>query len=94
MLRLSHRVLVLRDRHVVADLENDSLTVDALLALIADGSSDDDEAMPPDVAAAPDAAGAADAATEPAPVAAGTAAGITPAASDPDHPTDATGGTR
>ena len=94
VLRLSHRVLVLRDRHVVADLENDGLTVDALLALIADGSSDDDEAMPPDVASAPDAAGAADAATAPAPVAAGTAAGITPAVSDPDHPTDATGGTR
>ena len=60
VLRLSHRVLVLRDRHVVADLENDGLTVDALLALIADGSSDDDEArrrMPRRrIAASPDAA--------------------------------------
>ena len=37
VLRLSHRVVVLRDRHVVADLENDGLTVDSLLALIADG---------------------------------------------------------
>ena len=38
VLRLSHRIVVLRDRHVVADLENDGLTVDSLLALIADGS--------------------------------------------------------
>jgi len=37
-LRLSHRIVVLRDRYVVADLENDGLTVDSLLALIADGS--------------------------------------------------------
>ena len=51
VLRLSHRIVVLRDRHVVADLENDGLTVDSLLALIADGSGDDPEA--------PDAAGGA-----------------------------------
>jgi monosaccharide-transporting ATPase len=48
VLRLSHRIVVLRDRHVVADLENDGLTVDSLLALIADGSGDDPEA--PDAA--------------------------------------------
>ena len=46
VLRLSHRIVVLRDRRVVADLENDGLTVDSLLALIAEGSNDDD----PDVA--------------------------------------------
>lgn len=46
VLRLSHRVVVLRDRHVVADLENDGLTVDSLLALIADGRvASDDEAL-------------------------------------------------
>ena len=46
VLRLSHRVVVLRDRHVVADLENDGLTFDALLALIADGRvASDDEAL-------------------------------------------------
>ena len=42
VLRLSHRIVVLRDRHVVADLENDGLTVDSLLALIAEGSNDDE----------------------------------------------------
>ncbi|MCS5719763.1 sugar ABC transporter ATP-binding protein [Herbiconiux sp. CPCC 205763] len=47
VLRLSHRVAVLRDRRLVADIENDGLTVDALLALIADGSVAD-EAPPPD----------------------------------------------
>ena len=51
VLRLSHRIVVLRDRHVVADLENDGLTVDSLLALIADGSVESDEPVP-DVAAA------------------------------------------
>ncbi|MTH67126.1 ATP-binding cassette domain-containing protein [Agromyces bracchium] len=46
VLRLSHRVVVLRDRNVVADLENDGLTVDSLLALIADGRvASDDEAL-------------------------------------------------
>ena len=46
VLRLSHRSVVLRDRNVVADLENDGLTVDSLLALIADGSvASDDEAL-------------------------------------------------
>ena len=38
VLRLSHRVVVLRDRRMVADLDNDDLTVDTLLALIAEGS--------------------------------------------------------
>jgi simple sugar transport system ATP-binding protein len=47
VLRLSHRVAVLRDRRLVADIENDGLTVDALLALIADGSVAD-EPPPPD----------------------------------------------
>ena len=42
VLRLSHRVAVLRDRRLVADIENDGITVDALLALIADGSVADD----------------------------------------------------
>jgi simple sugar transport system ATP-binding protein len=37
VLRLSHRIAVMRDRRLVADLENDGLTVDALLALIANG---------------------------------------------------------
>ena len=46
VLRLSHRVVVLRDRHVVADLENDGLTVDSLLALIADGSTSKPIRMP------------------------------------------------
>ncbi|PPF79423.1 sugar ABC transporter ATP-binding protein [Subtercola sp. Z020] len=47
VLRLSHRVVVLRDRRLVADLENDGLTVDALLALIADGSVDDEAPLAP-----------------------------------------------
>jgi simple sugar transport system ATP-binding protein len=50
VLRLSHRVVVLRDRHVVADLENDGLTVDALLALIADGSVEADDTDAADAA--------------------------------------------
>ena len=84
VLRLSHRIVVLRDRHVVADLENDGLTVDSLLALIAEGSNDDD---------VPDAAGAV-------PVAALGATGALgatdpAAASDPDPTTtDSTGGSR
>ena len=41
VLRLSHRVAVLRDRRLVADVENDDLTVAAILAIIADGSGDD-----------------------------------------------------
>ncbi|HEY1105328.1 MAG TPA: ATP-binding cassette domain-containing protein, partial [Agromyces sp.] len=40
VLRLSHRVVVMRDRRKVADLANDDLTVDSLLALIAEGSDD------------------------------------------------------
>ncbi|MEJ3405602.1 sugar ABC transporter ATP-binding protein [Rathayibacter sp. YIM 133350] len=39
VLRLSHRIAVMRDRRMVADLENDDLTVDSLLALIAEGST-------------------------------------------------------
>ncbi|MGW4928408.1 sugar ABC transporter ATP-binding protein [Agromyces sp. NPDC004153] len=56
VLRLSHRIVVLRDRHVVADLENDGLTVDSLLALIADGSvaeeGDDSPELEPAASAA------------------------------------------
>ena len=39
VLRLSHRVAVLRDRRLVADLENDDLSVSDILAVIADGSA-------------------------------------------------------
>ncbi len=42
VLRLSHRIVVMRDRHKVADLENDDLTIDNLLAVIADGDADED----------------------------------------------------
>ncbi len=45
VLRLSHRVVVMRDRQQVADLPNDDLSVDSLLALIAEGSSDDTEGV-------------------------------------------------
>jgi len=41
VLRLSHRIAVMRDRRMVADLPNENLTVDTLLALIAEGSDDD-----------------------------------------------------
>ena len=41
VLRLSHRVVVLRDRRKVADLPNENLTVDSLLGLIAEGNSDE-----------------------------------------------------
>ncbi|MFE1664581.1 sugar ABC transporter ATP-binding protein [Microbacterium sp. P02] len=41
VLRLSHRIVVMRDRQKVADLDNDDLSVDSLLALIADGGADD-----------------------------------------------------
>ena len=37
VLRLSNRIVVLRDRQKVADLLNDGLDVDDLLALIAEG---------------------------------------------------------
>ncbi|PWC07629.1 sugar ABC transporter ATP-binding protein [Mycetocola zhujimingii] len=37
VLRLSHRIAVMRDRKLVADIENDGLTTDTLLAIIADG---------------------------------------------------------
>ncbi|NQX35411.1 sugar ABC transporter ATP-binding protein [Herbiconiux sp. VKM Ac-2851] len=46
VLRLAHRVVVLRDRRLVADIENDGLTVDALLALIADGSVAEEGGVP------------------------------------------------
>ncbi|MGL3150301.1 sugar ABC transporter ATP-binding protein [Microbacterium sp. A82] len=42
VLRLSHRIVVMRDRHKVADLVNDDLTLDNLLALIAEGDAEDD----------------------------------------------------
>jgi monosaccharide-transporting ATPase len=65
VLRLSHRIAVLRDRRLVADLENDGLTVDALLALIADGSvegAEEIEGVQADAAsAAPSAASTSDA---------------------------------
>ena len=38
VLRLSHRVAVMRDRRMVADIENDDLTTDNLLAIIAEGA--------------------------------------------------------
>ncbi|MBG6237171.1 simple sugar transport system ATP-binding protein [Mycetocola sp. CAN_C7] len=38
VLRLSHRVAVMRDRRMVADIENDDLSTDNLLAIIAEGS--------------------------------------------------------
>ena len=40
VLRLANRIVVLRDRRKVADLPNDGLTVDNLLAVIAEGSVD------------------------------------------------------
>jgi simple sugar transport system ATP-binding protein len=42
VLRLSHRIVVMRDRHKVADLANDDLTIDNLLALIAEGDADEE----------------------------------------------------
>ncbi|MET1075191.1 MAG: sugar ABC transporter ATP-binding protein, partial [Umezawaea sp.] len=39
VLRLSHRVTVLRDRKVVAQLDNESLTADEIMSVIAEGSS-------------------------------------------------------
>ena len=38
VLRLSHRIAVMRDRRMVADIDNDDLTTDDLLAIIADGA--------------------------------------------------------
>jgi monosaccharide-transporting ATPase len=38
VLRLSHRIAIMRDRSLVADIENDDLSTDNLLAIIADGS--------------------------------------------------------
>nr|WP_300151586.1 sugar ABC transporter ATP-binding protein [Propionicimonas sp.] len=40
VLRLSHRIVVLRDRQKVADLPNEGLDVDDLLALIAEGAAE------------------------------------------------------
>lgn len=37
VLRLSSRIAIMRDRRLVADIVNDDLTVDSLLAIIADG---------------------------------------------------------
>ncbi|GAA1918144.1 sugar ABC transporter ATP-binding protein [Microbacterium aoyamense] len=42
VLRLSHRIVVMRDREKVADLPNEDITVDSLLALIAEGSGDEE----------------------------------------------------
>ncbi len=42
VLRLSNRIIVLRDRRKVAELENDELDVYALLALIAEGDTAED----------------------------------------------------
>ncbi|MGV2982474.1 sugar ABC transporter ATP-binding protein [Microbacterium sp. AGC85] len=42
VLRLSHRIVVMRDRRKVADLDNDDLTIDNLLALIAEGDADEE----------------------------------------------------
>ena len=39
VLRLSNRIVVLRDRRKVADLPNEGLGVDDLLALIAEGAA-------------------------------------------------------
>ncbi|WP_208322175.1 sugar ABC transporter ATP-binding protein [Paramicrobacterium fandaimingii] len=39
VLRLSHRVAIMRDRRLVAVLDNDSLTTDDVLAVIADGGN-------------------------------------------------------
>jgi galactofuranose transport system ATP-binding protein len=86
VLRLSHRVVVLRDRHVVADLENDGLTVDALLALIADGSVETDELAMTDATTPPDAAALA--------VPAAPVPGAAAAASAPDPTTDHDSGGR
>ena len=43
VLRLSNRIVVLRDRKKVADLVNDGLDVDDLLALIAEGAAETEE---------------------------------------------------
>lgn len=43
VLRLSHRIAVMRDRRMVADLDNDDLTTDNLLAVIADGNASEDD---------------------------------------------------
>ncbi|GAA2230815.1 sugar ABC transporter ATP-binding protein [Herbiconiux moechotypicola] len=84
VLRLSHRVAVLRDRRLVADIENDGLTVDALLALIADGSVADEQA--PDAGQAPDATQAPDAG-RPADAGVGRPAENPGSASDPTFET-------
>ncbi len=44
VMRLSHRVAVMRDRRLVAVLDNDSLTTDDVLAVIADGGTAEKEA--------------------------------------------------
>jgi simple sugar transport system ATP-binding protein len=53
VLRLSHRIAVMRDRRLVADIENDGLSVDELLALIADGSAVDEPSIVPAPSAVP-----------------------------------------
>jgi simple sugar transport system ATP-binding protein len=44
VLRISHRIAILRDKRKVADLENHDLTVARLLTIIAENSSDGDDA--------------------------------------------------
>ncbi|MFT2817169.1 ATP-binding cassette domain-containing protein [Leifsonia sp. A12D58] len=44
VLRLSHRIAIMRDRRMVADIDNDDVSVDSLLAIIADGSVADEGA--------------------------------------------------
>lgn len=43
VLRISHRIAILRDRQKVGDLENHDLTVASLLTIIADSSVADDD---------------------------------------------------
>ena len=47
VLRLSHRIAIMRDRRLVADIDNDDVSVDSLLAIIADGSVADQAAGRP-----------------------------------------------
>jgi monosaccharide-transporting ATPase len=41
VLRLSHRIAVMRDHRLVADVVNDDLSVESILSIIADGASTD-----------------------------------------------------
>jgi simple sugar transport system ATP-binding protein len=96
VLRLSHRIVVLRDRHVVADLENDGLTVDSLLALIADGSVSVEEPGEADATAPALTAGVADATPATGGDHADALAAVAASAAEPTEPTtdDTEGGRR